>query len=1157
MSRFIFTISLILVLFGGALAGIIKVPEKYATIQAGIDAAVKGDTVLVAAGTYYENISFKGKAITVASYFYVDGDTNFINNTIINGSRPSDPNKGSVVSFTSGEDTTSVICGFTITGGTGTVAETSRRVGGGIYLSNSGARINYNKIVFNSVNHSKDCQGGGIGYNRQTNTSARYVIVENNVIESNSLSSNNTADGYQDGGGVYFVKGRATGNIIRYNSVGGKPRFSGGGGIAAGCEDDANRTLVIISGNTITHNKVYAPGYQDYGGGWGGGVDVVFANVQIISNTISHNEAGGNNGVGAGIRLWRSKEISLIKDNIISYNSITALTEYGWAGGIELWQTEGVQVIDNIIEGNNAGSAAGGIDESGCSRNLISGNLIKSNTGGEQGGGIWAMNAKIINNVIVENEAGRGGGIYYYYHPSFGSKVAQIINNTLTKNVADTAGSIAIYRANAVVMNTISWGNSAPHGSEIELWGGTLNAACSDIKFGASGIAIDSVATVNWLAGNIDANPLFAFPDHQPSNSSPCIGAGIASLPIGGTTYSCPNSDLEGNPRPNPVGSKPDIGAYENPLGASPGPILVPEQYATIQAGINAAKDGDMVLVKNGTYYENINFKGKAITVASYYLMDGDTTHINNTIIDGSKPSHADSGSVVYFVSGEDTTSVLCGFTITKGSGTETNYLIDGVQYSCRAGGGIFCYNSSARIVDSKIINNSVTSPDKRVLGGGISALPFKNTAYVILKDNLILHNTVTANSSYAYGGGVLFFCNGKLANNLISYNSVVHNATTTQASGGGLYCRSLSSDLVTVIIESNEITHNSVVGNSTSSPSALGGGVTISGSQGRFSKNEVSQNELRVGSDKNASGAGVEILGVPESFTIEGNIISKNAVTNGNGYGGGINVADQASPTFINNIIEGNSATNGGGFLITGNSVVKLINNTIVNNLATSGGGICLGLNNSTNYLMNSIIWGNQATTNPAIHIYTGTITVAYSDIQGGWSGTGTENINADPLFVAGSFQLSDKSPCIGNGIASFDFGGVTCCCPAKDLAGNLRPNPAGSNPDIGAYESPLATEVMNSYQTEIPQSYFLAQNYPNPFNPSTVISYQLPVSSHVDLSIYNLLGQKVLTLVSEQQSAGVHKFNFDAKGLASGVYLYRLEAGEFVQVKKLILMR
>jgi hypothetical protein len=136
------------------------VPQQYATIQTAIDSAFHGDTVLVSAGTYYENINFRGKAIVVASYMILNNDTTTRNNTIINGSQPIDSTKGSVVSFVSGEDTTSVIYGFTITGGTGTLYDNARRVGGGIYCRNSGARITQNKIANNSVTHSQTCLGG-------------------------------------------------------------------------------------------------------------------------------------------------------------------------------------------------------------------------------------------------------------------------------------------------------------------------------------------------------------------------------------------------------------------------------------------------------------------------------------------------------------------------------------------------------------------------------------------------------------------------------------------------------------------------------------------------------------------------------------------------------------------------------------------------------------------------------------------------------------------------------------------------------------------------------------------------------------------------------------------------------------------------------------
>ncbi len=123
----------------------------------------------------------------------------------------------------------------------------------------------------------------------------------------------------------------------------------------------------------------------------------------------------------------------------------------------------------------------------------------------------------------------------------------------------------------------------------------------------------------------------------------------------------------------------------------------VPSQYSTIQAGINASVNGDTVLVLDGHYYERISYRGKNITVASQHLLDGDIQHIANTIIDADTLvlGVADTGSVVCFVNGEDSTAVLQGFTIQRGTGTEGK------------GGGIYCSNSSPSIIHNKIIYNS------------------------------------------------------------------------------------------------------------------------------------------------------------------------------------------------------------------------------------------------------------------------------------------------------------------------------------------------------------------------------------------------------------------------------------------------------------------
>jgi Fe-S cluster assembly iron-binding protein IscA len=99
--------------------------------------------------------------------------------------------------------------------------------------------------------------------------------------------------------------------------------------------------------------------------------------------------------------------------------------------------------------------------------------------------------------------------------------------------------------------------------------------------------------------------------------------------------------------------------------------------------------------------------------------------------------------------------------------------------------------------------------------------------------------------------------------------------------------------------------------------------------------------------------------------------------------------------------------------------------------------------------------------------------------------------------------------------------------------------------------------SETPIEHTNHLPANYKLYSNYPNPFNPSTMIKYQLPMASDVDLSIYNLLGQKVATLINELQGAGSHQVEWDASRFSSGVYYYRIEAGEFQDVKKMVLLK
>jgi hypothetical protein len=112
-----------------------------------------------------------------------------------------------------------------------------------------------------------------------------------------------------------------------------------------------------------------------------------------------------------------------------------------------------------------------------------------------------------------------------------------------------------------------------------------------------------------------------------------------------------------------------------------------------------------------------------------------------------------------------------------------------------------------------------------------------------------------------------------------------------------------------------------------------------------------------------------------------------------------------------------------------------------------------------------------------------------------------------------------------------------------------------AGTN--NGVWRLPLSVNTIDPGWVHSPETFSLTQNFPNPFNPATTIRYSMPNRSQVLLTVYNTVGQKVATLVQEQQEAGSYEVKFDGSALASGVYFYRLQAGSFMQTRKLLLLR
>jgi hypothetical protein len=221
---------------------------------------------------------------------------------------------------------------------------------------------------------------------------------------------------------------------------------------------------------------------------------------------------------------------------------------------------------------------------------------------------------------------------------------------------------------------------------------------------------------------------------------------------------------------------------------------------------------------------------------------------------------------------------------------------------------------------------------------------------------------------------------------------------------------------------------------------------------------------------------------------------------------------------------------------------------------------------------IINSIIWPDSIDTiaNFGELEYGTAAFISYSDIKGGRSPLDSllgefylhwnaGNITSDPLFnnrAQSDFRLSENSPCIDAGTDS------AVNIPLKDLAGDTRLRDGDNNGsviiDMGAYEygHPLWIETKKAV-TVAPKIFKLDQNYPNPFNPKTTIEFRIPNTQFVTLKVYNILGAEVATLVSDKLQAGLHKYNFDGGKLASGVYYYQVMAGEYREVKKMILLR
>lgn len=526
----------------------------------------------------------------------------------------------------------------------------------------------------------------------------------------------------------------------------------------------------ILSGFTLFNGSGYDADPDgdgdsyDYGGGIYCENSSPKLTYLIVKNNISDEGGGG------GIFCYNADPI--IENTIVKYNMTNSV------GGGMYCKASSNPILRNVVFDGNFASHGGGAYLRDNSIGEFQHCVFKNNSTDGTGGGITLKNdANIILShvLIMENYSEYyGGGLYC------NNAGPELDHVTITQNESESGGGIYCRNGSEPsLQNTIVWNNIGPEiyfrGNEDE---NAMTIYYSNIQAGEDGVTTNDNADVDWLGGNIEDDPLFCSTvdlDFTLVENSPCVGAGTDSSDMGALGVGCPPINL------GPVWHVAIDGDDENDGGLE-------TPYATIDRALDQAIDGDTIMIHPGTHYGNIDFDGKSIVLSSKYLVDGDSTIIEQTIISSNFP-----GSIVTFESNEDSTSKLMGITIVGGTASHGGGIhisnasptIEKVvikESTADYGGGIYIDNGSPHLINVEIIGNSAN------YGGSIF---IDDSAFDIS------HVFIHGNMAY-YGAGIY------VNESSMDFRYVLIAQNESFSEGGGIYSTDSDIDLNHVTIADN-----------------------------------------------------------------------------------------------------------------------------------------------------------------------------------------------------------------------------------------------------------------------------------------------------------------------------------------------------------------